>query len=43
VESEKRALAFAQEGPDVAIVDIDKGKAAEVVAEIEKLGRKGLL
>jgi NAD(P)-dependent dehydrogenase (short-subunit alcohol dehydrogenase family) len=34
------ALAFAQEGADVAILDIDEKKSNEVVAAIENLGRR---
>jgi len=34
------AFAFAQEGADVAVLDINETKAAEVVAQITSLGRK---
>jgi len=34
------ATAFAAEGADVAILDIDQAKAAAVVADIQKLGRR---
>jgi NAD(P)-dependent dehydrogenase (short-subunit alcohol dehydrogenase family) len=36
------ALRFAREGADVAIADIREEQANAVVAEVEKLGRKGL-
>ncbi len=34
------ALALAQEGADVVVVDVDQGRAQQVVQEIEGLGRK---
>jgi NAD(P)-dependent dehydrogenase (short-subunit alcohol dehydrogenase family) len=34
------ALAFADQGADVAVLDIDKAKAAEVVSDIQKKGRR---
>jgi NAD(P)-dependent dehydrogenase (short-subunit alcohol dehydrogenase family) len=36
------AIAFAEQGADVAILDIDEAKALEVVAAIEGIGRKGI-
>ena len=35
-------LAYAREGADVVVVDINKGGAAETVAGIEAAGRRGL-
>ena len=35
------ALALAQEGADVVVVDVDLGRAQQVVQEIEGYGRKG--
>ena len=37
------ALAFAREGSDVVVSDINEAGAAEVAAEIEALGRKALV